>query len=111
MRQLLKKIGKKSKEAFAVQINSKKKEIVKHLGEITVKECYAQKILTVVKHIPGHGCSTKDSHLVLPKVNLNEKTLNKIDFYPFKSTSAKLAMTAHIQFSKIDSKNVSTFSK
>ena len=89
---------------------SKKKEIVKHLGKITVKECHAQKILTVIKHIPGHGCSTKDSHLILPKVNLNEKMLNKIDFYPFKSTSAKLAMTAHILFSKIDAKNVSTFS-
>ena len=89
---------------------SKKKEIVKHLGKITVKECHAQKILTVIKHIPGHGCSSKDSHLILPKVNLGEKILNKIDFYPFKSTSAKLAMTAHIQFSKIDPKNVSTFS-
>tara|TARA_B100001248_G_scaffold91673_1_gene68011 strand:- start:3831 stop:4775 length:945 start_codon:yes stop_codon:yes gene_type:complete len=89
---------------------SKKKEIIKHLGKITVKECHSQKILTVIKHIPGHGCSTKDSHLILPKVNLTEKILNKIDFYPFKSTSAKLAMTAHIQFSKIDSKNVSTFS-
>tara|TARA_Y100000768_G_scaffold347507_1_gene295811 strand:- start:259 stop:1200 length:942 start_codon:yes stop_codon:yes gene_type:complete len=89
---------------------SKKKEIVKHLGKITVKECHAQKVLTVVKHIPGHGCSTKDSHLILPKVNLNEKLLNKIDFFPFKSSKAKLAMTAHILYSKIDSKNVSTFS-
>ena len=89
---------------------SKKKEIVKHLGKITIKECHAQKILTVIKHIPGHGCSTKDSHLILPKVNLNEKILNKIDFYPFKSTLAKLAMTAHIQYSKIDPRNVSTFS-
>ena len=90
---------------------SKKKEIVKHLGKITIKECHAQKILTVIKHIPGHGCSVKDSHLILPKVSLDEKILNKIDFYPFKSTSAKLAMTAHIQYSKIDSKNVSTFSR
>ena len=46
----------------------------------------------------------------MPKVTLNKKTLNKIDFYPFKSTSAKLAMTAHILYSKIDSNNVSTFS-
>ena len=89
---------------------SKKREIVKHLGKITVKECHAQKILTVVKHIPGHGCSTKDSHLILPKVYLNEKLLNKIDFHPFKSSKAKLAMMAHILYYKIDSKNVSTFS-
>tara|TARA_Y200000002_G_scaffold281096_1_gene235178 strand:- start:3634 stop:4578 length:945 start_codon:yes stop_codon:yes gene_type:complete len=90
---------------------SKEVKIVKHLGNITINECYAKNIVSVVKHIPGHGCSTKDSHLTLPKVNLNKNILNKIDFYPFKSTQAKLAMTAHILYSKIDSKNVSTFSK
>ena len=40
-----------------------------------------------------------------------QRNLNQIDFFPFKSNSAKLAMTAHILFSKIDNKNVSTFSK
>jgi len=90
---------------------SEKKEIVKKFGEITVKECHAVNVVNVIKHIPGHGCSTKDSHLTLPKVNYNKKILNSIDFYPFKSSSAKLAMTAHILYSKIDSKNVSTFSK
>ena len=90
---------------------SEKKEIVKKFGEITVKECHAANIVNVIKHIPGHGCSTKDSHLTLPKVKHNQKILNSIDFYPFKSSSAKLAMTAHILYSKIDSKNVSTFSK
>jgi beta-N-acetylhexosaminidase len=90
---------------------SKKKKIVKELGRVTIKVCHAKKIIPVVKHIPGHGCSTKDSHISTPKINLNKKTLNKIDFYPFKSTSAKLAMTAHIIYSKIDPKNVSTFSK
>ena len=89
---------------------SKKKEIVKILGKITVKECQSHNILSVIKHIPGHGCSTKDSHISTPRVNLTENMLDKIDFYPFKSTSAKLAMTAHIVYSKIDSKNVSTFS-
>ena len=90
---------------------SKKKEIVKQLGRVTIKECRSHKIINVVKHMPGHGCSTADSHLTLPKVFLNEKNLNKMDFYPFKSCSAKLAMTAHILYSKIDPKNVSTFSK
>ena len=89
---------------------SKKKEIVKILGKITVKECQSHNILSVIKHIPGHGCSTKDSHISTPRVSLTETMLDKIDFYPFKSTSAKLAMTAHIVYSKIDSKNVSTFS-
>ncbi len=89
---------------------SEKKEIVKYFGELTIKECHSKKIVSVIKHIPGHGCSSIDSHLNMPRVNLDEKTLNEIDFYPFKSSSAKLAMTAHILYSKIDFKNVSTFS-
>jgi beta-N-acetylhexosaminidase len=64
-----------------------------------------------MKHIPGHGHGTTDSHIKMPKVNLSENKLNKTDFFPFKSNPAKLAMTAHILYSKIDAKNVATFSK
>ena len=39
------------------------------------------------------------------------KKLENIDFYPFKLSKAKLAMTAHILYTKIDKKNVATFSK
>ncbi len=90
---------------------SNNKRIVKIFGDITVRECLKHKVISVIKHIPGHGCSTKDSHVHLPKVNLSRNNLNHIDFFPFKSNSAKLAMTAHILYSKIDKKNVSTFSK
>ena len=90
---------------------SKDKNIVRELGKITINECHFNKIASVIKHIPGHGCSTIDSHRKMPKVNLKIRTLNKIDFYPFKSTYSKLAMVAHILYTKIDSKNVSTFSK
>ena len=69
------------------------------------------KLATVIKHIPGHGCSLVDSHFKTPKVNLTLNKLNKIDFLPFKSSSSKFAMTAHIIFEKIDKKNVATFSK
>ena len=64
-----------------------------------------------MKHIPGHGCSNIDSHLSLPKINLSQRDLNKKDFYPFKTSLAKLAMTAHILYKKIDHINVATFSK
>ena len=90
---------------------SKDKDVVRDLGKITVNECHSNGIAAVIKHIPGHGCTTTDSHQKMPKVNLNIRTLNKIDFYPFKLNHSKLAMTAHILYSKIDSKNVSTFSK
>ena len=90
---------------------SNKKQIVKKLGQITVKQCHANKIISVIKHIPGHGCAISDSHKKMPKVNLSFEELNNIDFFPFKSNSAKLAMTAHILYKKIDTKNVATFSK
>ena len=35
---------------------SKKKENVKILGDLTIRQCHSQKIITVIKHIPGHGC-------------------------------------------------------
>ena len=90
---------------------SNKNEIVKKLGQITVKECHSKNIVSIIKHIPGHGCATIDSHLDIPIVNLNHNILNKIDFYPFKNNFAKLAMTAHVLYKKIDPKNVGTFSK
>ncbi len=90
---------------------SEDERIVKKLGEETIRICHSNNIISVIKHIPGHGCSSIDSHLSMPKVNLSEKSLNQKDFYPFKLSSAKLGMTAHILYSKIDPKNVSTFSK
>ena len=90
---------------------STKKEIIKKLGQITVDQCYKNKIISVIKHIPGHGCSKSDSHFTTPIVNLSYQKLNKYDFFPFKSTTAKLSMTAHILYKDIDSNNVATFSK
>ena len=90
---------------------SNKKEIIKKLGKITIQNLHKNKIAGVIKHIPGHGAATSDSHIKMPKVLLNFKELNDKDFYPFKDTKAKIAMTAHILYPKLDKKNVATFSK
>ena len=90
---------------------SNKKEIIKKLGKITIQKLHENKIAGVIKHIPGHGAATSDSHIKMPKVLLNFKELNDKDFYPFKDTKAKIAMTAHILYPKLDKKNVATFSK
>ena len=89
---------------------SKNKKIVKELGNVTINKCHQNNIISVIKHIPGHGCSSVDSHLSMPKVNLRKELLEKSDFYPFIKSKAKIAMTAHILYSKIDSENVATFS-
>ncbi len=90
---------------------SQNPKIVRELGDLTVKYLHFNKILGIIKHIPGHGAATQDSHKVLPLVSLNRKRLNKVDWHPFRSSKAKLAMTAHILYSKIDKKNPATFSK
>ncbi len=90
---------------------SKNEKIVKILGSLTIKFLHSKKIIGIIKHIPGHGAATSDSHKKTPKISLSLKKLNKIDFYPFKYSKAKLAMTAHILYSNIDKKNVATHSK
>ena len=90
---------------------SNSREIVKKFGKLTIDECHKNKLITVIKHIPGHGCSISDSHYKMPKVNLSYKKLNSEDFFPFKNNSSKLAMTAHVLYKKIDQESVATFSK
>ena len=104
-------LRKNTSPIFLNRCFSDKKEIVKKLGKITVTECHAHKILSVMKHMPGHGCTISDSHFIMPKVNFSKNKLVNNDLYPFKSNPARLGMTAHILYSKIDSNNVATFSK
>jgi beta-N-acetylhexosaminidase len=60
-------------------------------------------VLPVVKHIPGHGRATADSHQRLPVVDIDRKTLETTDFAPFRALKGlPLAMTAHIVFTAID---------
>ena len=90
---------------------SKNKKIVKELGALTVGYLQLNKISGVIKHIPGHGASVSDSHKKLPRIPFSFKKLDKTDFYPFKQSKAKFAMTAHILFSKLDNKYPVTHSK
>jgi len=60
-------------------------------------------VLPVLKHLPGHGRATADSHLKLPVVDTDRKTLEATDFAAFRPLSSlPLGMTAHVVFSAID---------
>ena len=85
--------------------------IVNELGKMCVKFYKANKIGTVIKHIPGHGGANSDSHYKLPKINNSLNYLKQKDFMCFKNTSSFFAMTAHILYSKIDKKYNATHSK
>jgi beta-N-acetylhexosaminidase len=60
-------------------------------------------VLPVLKHIPGHGRATADSHGALPVVDTDRATLDATDFAAFRPLSdLPLGMTAHIVYSAID---------
>jgi beta-N-acetylhexosaminidase len=60
-------------------------------------------VLPVLKHIPGHGRATADSHERLPVVGTDRKTLETIDFAAFRPLNTlPLGMTAHVVFTAID---------
>lgn len=68
-------------------------------------------ILPVLKHIPGHGRATQDSHEHLPVVNATLGELATRDFPPFHMLAdLPLGMTAHIVYTALDEKRCATLS-
>ncbi|MEL6912965.1 MAG: beta-N-acetylhexosaminidase [Pseudomonadota bacterium] len=68
-------------------------------------------VLSVVKHMPGHGSATKDSHIDLPRVTKTKEALAAEDFVPFKALAdIPLGMTAHVVFEAYDAKRAATTS-
>jgi beta-N-acetylhexosaminidase len=60
-------------------------------------------ILPVLKHIPGHGRATADTHLRLPVVDTVQAELERTDFKAFRLLAdLPMAMTAHVVFSALD---------
>jgi beta-N-acetylhexosaminidase len=60
-------------------------------------------VLPVIKHLPGHGRATADSHTTLPVVSADRATLEATDFTAFRPlANLPLGMTAHVVFSAID---------
>ena len=90
---------------------SKDPKIVSKIGDYCISFFHKNKIGTVIKHIPGHGLASVDSHNFTPIINKDNKYLFKNDFKSFKNKKTLFAMTAHIIFKKIDEKNPVTHSK
>ena len=89
---------------------SRDKKIVNNIGKITINFFQQNRICTVIKHIPGHGLSKKDSHLEMPYI-FKKTYLEKNDFEVFKNKKSLFAMTAHIVFEALDIENCITHSR
>ena len=81
------------------------------IGNFCIDQFNRGIIATVIKHIPGHGLTTVDSHKKTPIVHYKKKYLFKNDFSTFRRKKSLFAMTAHIIYKDIDPINTATHSK
>ena len=78
-------------------------DAVARIGVAVAEGLLAGGVLPVIKHLPGHGRATSDSHLELPVVTATRDELEATDFLPFRALAAAPAgMTAHVVFAAYD---------
>lgn len=93
--------------------SEKPEEVAKYVYE-AVKGYSDAKLMTSIKHFPGHGDTAVDSHIGLPKVDFDEERLNKMELVPFKVAVEKDLpgiMASHVLYTKYDDKYPTTLSK
>jgi beta-N-acetylhexosaminidase len=89
-------------------------DLVSRLGTATMEGIREQKVVPVVKHFPGHGDTSVDSHIGLPVVNHDLSRLRKLELVPFQAAvkdKAEVVMIAHLLMPKIDPDHPASFSK
>ena len=80
-------------------------ELVARMTEAAVAGVLEAGAIATLKHYPGHGDTTLDSHRGLPTVERTREELFEIDLLPFArgvAAGAQLVMTAHIVFPALD---------
>lgn len=87
---------------------------VTKMGVALMNGFQAAGIISVVKHFPGHGNTTVDSHYRVPVVHDSKAVIEKIHLAPFAEAirqGVPGVMTGHIMYPALDDRNISTFSR
>ncbi len=80
-------------------------EVVSTMGLEMFKGIKEEGVIPVVKHFPGHGDTSVDSHIGLPVVDHDLKRIMDFEIVPFKhaiDNGADVVMVSHILMSQID---------
>lgn len=83
-------------------------EVIK-LGKIVVDTYLKNGIIPCVKHFPGHGDASVDSHKDLPKINLTIEEMEKYHIKPFKEAikwNVPMIMAAHLYLPAFDERKI-----
>ncbi len=71
-------------------------------------------VAACVKHFPGHGDTTADSHLAMPRIDADRATLDARELVPFRAAieaGVATVMTSHILVPALDPNGPATFSR
>jgi beta-N-acetylhexosaminidase len=63
------------------------------------------KVLSTLKHFPGHGRVSEDSHVSIPRTDVSADEWKRTDAVPFKSgiaAGADMVMLGHLEYSAVD---------
>src|SRR6202044_2116771 len=66
-------------------------------------------VLVTAKHFPGHGDTTEDSHLALPRLDADRDRIEAVELQPFRAAIASgvdAVMTAHLAVPALEPDNV-----
>jgi beta-glucosidase len=88
-------------------------QVVSQLTTAFIKGTQNYPVMNTAKHFPGHGDTSTDSHLDLPRIDHDIKRLEAVELKPFQEAiRAKVdgIMTAHLLVEAFDKDNLATLS-
>jgi len=87
-------------------------QIVAELGSAQMAAMQGQGMMATLKHFPGHGDTSVDSHTGLPRVEHGRQQIENSDLLPFQYAidhdAPAMIMTAHIQYPQLDNTEFTT---
>ena len=76
---------------------SDKTDEVSSAVKLVAKTDREERIIPCLKHFPGHGDASKDSHLTLPVIDLSLSEMEEVHIKPFKENlDTEMIMVAHL---------------
>ena len=96
---------------IGVRAYSDRKELTEILSAAYIRGIHQHGIITALKHFPGHGNVSADSHVALPVVTSDEKSWRQTELPPFTYAlqhGADAVMTAHIIVPALDDTKIIT---
>ena len=89
-------------------------KVVSEMGKQVANGIRSVNVIPCIKHFPGHGDTSTDSHIELPIINKTIEEIRNFELIPFNSAieeGIEMLMSAHILIPSMDEEYPATLSK